>query len=178
MSGLFKSIGNIFTGGSGTSGADAARIADPFSSQRGQYQTDLANLIRDPSSVTKTPGYQFQFDQGMQALERTLAAGGELNSGKAQTEAIQYGQGFAMNQFQQQEQMFAKLAGADIGSPGEAGKLYAGGQSEINSFLSNLLGQGLSFAGGGIGSLFSGGGAAAATDAGAADAFAAMAALA
>jgi hypothetical protein len=153
MSGLFKSIGNIFTGGSGTSGSQAAGIADPFASQRPQYQADLANLIKDPSSVTKTPGYQFQFDQGMQALERTLAAGGELSSGKAMTEAIQYGQGFASNQFQQQEQMFAHLGGADIGSPGTAGQLYEKGQGSINQVLSGFLGNAIS----GLSSLFGAG---------------------
>jgi hypothetical protein len=193
MAGIFKTIGNIFTGGSGTTGTTAAQYASPFASQYGRYQDPLYNLVTNPSSITSTPGYQFRFDQGMQALERTLAAGGELNSGKALTESIEYGQNFATNELQRQEQLLSTLSGAGFGSPGQAGSLYAGGQTPINKMLSNLLGQGLSFGS----SLFSGGapafdagpvldasvfaadaGSGAAIDAGASDAFAALAALA
>jgi hypothetical protein len=41
------------------------------------------------------PGYQFAFDQGMDALNRRRAAGGMLNSGNADVDAIRFGQGTA-----------------------------------------------------------------------------------
>lgn len=144
MAGLIKSVGNIFTGGSGTSGSQAATIASPFQSQYGRYQDPLYNLVTNPSSITSTPGYQFRFDQGMQALERTLAGSGELSSGKAMTEAEQYGQNFATGELQRQENLLSGLSGAGFGSPGAAGQLFMGGQSPINQVLSNFLGQGLS----------------------------------
>ena len=52
-------------GGGGGGSQQAASAADPFAGQRPQYQTMLANLINNPSSVTSTPGYQFQMDQAL-----------------------------------------------------------------------------------------------------------------
>lgn len=46
------------------------------------------------------PGYQFAFDQGMDALNRRRAAGGMLNSGNADVDAIKFGQGTANQEFQ------------------------------------------------------------------------------
>jgi hypothetical protein len=46
------------------------------------------------------PGYQFQFDQGMDALNRRRAAGGMLNSGNADVDAIKFGQGTANQEYQ------------------------------------------------------------------------------
>ena len=46
------------------------------------------------------PGYQFQFDQGMDALNRRRAAGGMLNSGNADIDAIKFGQGTANQEYQ------------------------------------------------------------------------------
>src|SRR5271169_2592501 len=95
MSGLLNSIGNIFTGGTGTTGQNAANISSPFNTQYSRYQQPLWNLVNNPSSVTQTPGYQFQFDQGMQGLMRTEAAQGNLEGGGALAAAQQYGQNFA-----------------------------------------------------------------------------------
>jgi len=96
--------------------------------------------MRDPSSITKTPGYQFQFDQGMQALGRGQAAAGNLGGGTANAADIQFGQGLAMSSFSNWEQMLAHLAGADIGSPGTAGTLTAQGIQGGYQGLSQGLG--------------------------------------
>ena len=45
------------------------------------------------------PGYQFRLNQGMQALNRQQAASGKLMGGAGAKEAIQYGQGFASNEY-------------------------------------------------------------------------------
>jgi hypothetical protein len=99
--------------------------------------------MADPSSITKTPGYQFQFDQGMQALERQQAAGGAANSGQAETAAIQFGQGLAQTSFTNWENILAQLAGATSGNPGQAGSLYSQNQQQSNAStqagLSSLL---------------------------------------
>lgn len=45
--------------------------------------------------LAATPGYQFQLEQGEQALRRQQAASGMLGSGNALTEALQFSQGLA-----------------------------------------------------------------------------------
>lgn len=47
------------------------------------------------AALEQTPGYQFSMDQGLQALNRRRAAGGMLNSGNADADAIQFGSGLA-----------------------------------------------------------------------------------
>lgn len=47
------------------------------------------------AALQATPGYQFSMDQGIQALNRRRAAGGMLNSGNADTDAIAFGSGLA-----------------------------------------------------------------------------------
>lgn len=49
----------------------------------------------NPGDLTQDPGYQFQLDQGTQALNRSAAAGGMLDSGAALKAAQQFGQGLA-----------------------------------------------------------------------------------
>jgi hypothetical protein len=46
------------------------------------------------------PGYGFAFDQGMDALNRRRSAGGMLNSGNADIDAIKFGQGTANQEYQ------------------------------------------------------------------------------
>lgn len=126
--------------GATQAGSQGAAVADPFASQRPQYQAQLSQLFADPSSISKTPGYQFQFDQGMQALERTQAGQGAFHSGQTDTAAIQFGQGLAETSFKGWEQMLAELSGATIGSPGIAGQLTAGGIQGGYQGLSQGLG--------------------------------------
>lgn len=61
-----------------------------------------ANGLNGPEGVARAqqafqtgPGYQFQLDQGLQALNRSAAAGGMGASGNALLEAQRYGQGLA-----------------------------------------------------------------------------------
>lgn len=172
MSNLFSSIGNFLTGGGSQTAQTGAALADPFASQRPQYQQQLSQLMSNPSSVTNTPGYQFNFNQGETALQRQEAATGNLNSGTADINAVQYGQNYATNTFNTYEQMLAQLAGGNL-SQGNAGSVYAGAMQGPNQATSGLLGSFGSLIGnltsgiggsiGGltssIGSLFSGGGA-------------------
>ena len=52
-----------------------------------------------PGDYTKSPGYDFRFNEGLNALQRTQAAKGKLNSGETDKWAIQYGQDFATNDY-------------------------------------------------------------------------------
>lgn len=52
------------------------------------------------AEAAATPGYQFQLDQGTQALQRSLAATGGIQSGGAAKSITQYAQGLASTNYQ------------------------------------------------------------------------------
>jgi hypothetical protein len=107
-----------------------------------QYASQLQNLIANPSQVTSLPGYQFMFDQGQQAVQRASAAGGFLNSGNEGTALVQYGQGFATNALNQQEQLLASLSGLQASSSGAQNTQAAtNATNSSNAQLNQLLSQ-------------------------------------
>lgn len=55
----------------------------------------------NPQDISSTPEYQFQLQQGLQALQRSQSATGNLQSGGAQKAIAQYSQGLASNAYQQ-----------------------------------------------------------------------------
>jgi hypothetical protein len=102
-------------------GQDLSAKSDPFASQRGMYAAELANLERDPSSITKRPGYQFGLDQGEQALARQNASRGYTGSGNEHLAVQSYGTDYALQFYNQELQRLAGLAGANLSpNPGPA----------------------------------------------------------
>lgn len=93
--------------------SDLLKTADPFAQYRGQYATKLNDLMSNPSSIQNTPGYQFAFDQGQGAMERSQAAKGMNLSGNALAELTKYGQGMASQQFNNMANLYSGLAGAN-----------------------------------------------------------------
>lgn len=73
--------------------------ANPGMISLGAVPHDMWDLYtkytKDPSAFAKDPAYQFLFNQGMQGLNRTLAAKRLSLSGVAGPEAQKYGQDFA-----------------------------------------------------------------------------------
>jgi hypothetical protein len=228
--------------GSTGSGASPAAVADPFASQRPQYQTQLNDFMKtasgssaalqqqqqiaqysglDPNASntmrgimnlggtdagnqlaamtapgakfdSSDPSYQFRFDQGQQAVQRSGAAKGLQGSGNILMALQDYGQGAASQeyqaqfnrlsslaqyqqgyqaqqynqalqfnnqnlsalgqQFNQQGQIYgqqensyqneyarlAQLAGANIGSPGQAGQLQQQQQAGAAAFAQSV----------------------------------------
>ena len=55
----------------------------------------LNELLQNPSSITSTPGYQFAYNQGLEAVNRTAAAKGQLGSGNRLYDLTKFGQGLA-----------------------------------------------------------------------------------
>ena len=55
----------------------------------------LNELLQNPSSITSTPGYQFAYNQGLEAVNRTAAAKGMLGSGNRLYDLTKFGQGLA-----------------------------------------------------------------------------------
>lgn len=129
-------------GGNKSSGA-AASAADPFASQRGGYQALLAQMMAPGGFNASDPSYQFRFNQGEQALERSAGAKGLLNSGNRLIALSDYGQNTASTEYQNQFQRLATLAGATSGSPATAGSIIAGqqtGQQQAYTAFGNLVG--------------------------------------
>ena len=117
-------------------------------------QTALGNL-QAPSmeALQNDPGYQFQLQEGNQALERSLAAQGMGQSGAAMKAAQRYGQGLASqsyNDFFNRQSSIANQgfnAAQGLGSIMQSqGDVQAAAQMQginnRNSFLSSLLGGG------------------------------------
>lgn len=103
---------------------------DPWSQYRAQAGSELGGTIgqASPSDLylqklaamttgeftPDDPSYQFRYQQGQQAAERSLASRGLLNSGNAAIELQQYGQGMASQEYGAQfNRMLQGLAGSE-----------------------------------------------------------------
>jgi hypothetical protein len=58
-----------------------------------------AGTANAQGAFTSSPGYQWQLGQGMDAINRRRAAGGMVNSGNADIDALTYGQGLAKQDY-------------------------------------------------------------------------------
>ena len=128
-------VGKLFGGkkksnkNKATGGSIAAGVADPFASQRGQYQKALASLMNGgESAISKDPSYKFRFQQGEEALLRAKASTGLAGSGNQNAALVEYGQNMGSQEYQNQYSRLSHLAGADIGSPGAAAQILSGQQ--------------------------------------------------
>jgi len=88
-----------------------ANEQDAMGPYRGGYAAQLAELMRNPNKIKSTPGYQFQLDEGLQALARKGAQGGYTGSGNMGIALQKYGQDYASNFLQKQLDRLAGLAG-------------------------------------------------------------------
>lgn len=103
-------------------GEQAAKYADPFMSQRGQYQKQLSDLLANPGSLTSSPAYQFMYNQGLNALQRK----GNVNSGAKLAALQNYGQQAASQFYFPQAQLLSNLAMSGS-NPGAAANSYIWG---------------------------------------------------
>lgn len=100
--------------------------------------TALAN--QDPSKMTA--GQQFQYNQGLDAMNRSMAATGQFGSGNQLAAATQYGQQFASQAYQQN---VANMLGAQQ-SINQTSGTNQGLQSLVNQMGQNQFGNTLSLA--------------------------------
>lgn len=91
----------------------------------------------DFSSFKESPDYQFAFNQGLQGLDRSAAAGGMLTSGGADADRIAYGQGMASQQYGNYYNRLAGLAGAGQQTASGLGQLGANTGNNISNALAN-----------------------------------------
>lgn len=85
--------------------------------------------------LRNTPGYEFNFKEGMRGLNTGLASQGRLFSGDAGREAIRYGQNYGDRIYNQERNALFNLAGMGQVSQGQsqqAGQNYANNSANLN----------------------------------------------
>jgi len=135
-------LGGLMGGGGGGSTQQQAQAASPFTGQYQQYQPMLANLVNNPSSVTSTPGYQFNLGQGEAAVNQGMAGMGLLGSGNQAAGLAKYGQDYATNQYQTQLQNLSSLSGVNYGSGAAAAGIMSGA-NQAGGVLGGQIGTGI-----------------------------------
>jgi len=124
---------NSLSGKTGGQQTAAAAAADPFASQRGQYQQQLLGLMKDPSSIFKDPAFTSSLNVGLEGVARTLGSQGMGQSGSQAAALEQYGQTSALNFFNQQADRLGVLSGATSGSPAAAGNILSQAPNATNA---------------------------------------------
>lgn len=111
--------------------ADMGDLYSPFLETGYGANDSLNRLIADPSSVRSLPGYQFDLGEGINALDRSAAARGTLNSGRTAKDVMRFATGLADKTYGDQ---FARLTGATtgVGGMGAAGT-SAGLQGQLGA---------------------------------------------
>lgn len=102
-----------------------------------QLQIDPLKAVPENVPLDQTPGYQFSLTQGNQAIERSAAARGMLNSANTLASMDEYSQGLAQQYYnsyiQQQMDQYNLNTTAKLNVFGANNNMY-------NSYMSNLLG--------------------------------------
>ncbi len=83
----------------------------------------------------ETPGYQFRFDEGIRALDRSASASGRLRGGGYTRELQRYGQGIASAEFENYANRLSGIAGMGQGSTVATGTLGAQSAGNIGNAL-------------------------------------------
>lgn len=113
---------------------------DPFGKQnRVFYRQRLRHLVEDPNSAFRDPAFMASQDQGLKAVQRTMAAQGFLGSGNEATALMDYSQSHALDWLKSQEELFAQLGGAQLQpSYGAAVAGQAGAMQGWNNSMGQL----------------------------------------
>lgn len=124
----------------------------PWRNAGGAAVNNLGGLLGLPGyapvDYTKTPGYDFRYQQGMEELNNRLRAGGKFYSGQALEGGQEYAQNFATNEFT--NTINRNLALAGLGQTSAANTVSAG-NSAANTIGNNTIGAGNARASGYVG---------------------------
>lgn len=99
--------------------ADLAPFREAGLRGLGQYEAALG------PSFQQSPGYQFAFDEGVNAVDRAASARGMLNSGARLRELTRFGQGMANQEYGNYMNRLAALAGIGQSATGQTAALGA-----------------------------------------------------
>lgn len=140
----------------GKAGALFGNLTDGYGAGSKLYADALGvnggeGSARARETFETSPGFTFNFDQGMQGLSRARAVNGTLASGNADTDAMKFASGLASNEWGNWLQSLsgydAKNLAATTGEAGTYGKLgdygYQSGVSKagINTSAANGVAQ-------------------------------------
>ncbi len=114
-----------------------AQIAD-LEGQIATSQQGGAGQGPDYSSFFQSPGYDFRFNEGQRAIERSGAARGGLMSGGMGRELARYGQGFASGEFNQYANRLSALAGIGQTATGQAGQIGSAAAGQVGASAANI----------------------------------------
>ena len=148
-----KKIGSDISGKDGGlfgGGDPSSNIYDPFKAYRGAFGQKLADLSMGNTQFSPSdPSYQFRYNQGLEAVNRSMAAQGQLGSGLQMKSLMDYGQASASQEYGNEWNRLASLAG--VGTTMNVGQTP-------NALMQNLgAGLGLMQGMGSLSSLFGGG---------------------
>lgn len=93
------------------------------------------NKIDPTAALEATPGYQFNRDEGLRAIDRSNAARGLLNSGGADKARMRYAQGLASNTYDSYKNTLAALAGVGQSATGSTAAAGANSANAITGAL-------------------------------------------
>lgn len=99
----------------GQEASTLGNLANSYSAGSTMYQNALglngqAGTDAAKSAYQTSPGYSFNMDQGLQALDRTRAVNGTLASGNADTDAMKFASGLASQDY---NNWLSNLSGLD-----------------------------------------------------------------
>lgn len=122
--------------GYGQAATTFGNLADSYGAGSKLYQDALGVNGQDAADAARStyqasPGYTFNMDQGLQALQRTRAVNGTLASGNADTDAMKFASGLASQDFgnwlSNLSNLDTKRYGATGAQAGTYGQLGAAG---------------------------------------------------
>jgi hypothetical protein len=127
---------------------DYAAALDPFNKILQQtapganaYGTALGLGGGDPAQIQKqlesTPGYQFNLDQGLKAIDRGAASRGLTTSGNAIEAEQKYGAGLASNTYQDYVNNLARFLPQQLGAATGFANVSTGLGNTLNASLGN-----------------------------------------
>lgn len=130
--------------------ADQQPWLDSGKANLAALNTAMPDLTRQftTQDFQQQPGYQFQLGQGLQAVQRSAAAKGMLNSTGTEQNINNYAQGMANTSYQQalqnftsnQQQRFNMMSSMAGNGQNAAQNLGSLGQNYSNAYGSNLMG--------------------------------------
>lgn len=121
----------------------------PALEARNNGLTGYQNLLKDPSSVTKDPGYAFGQTEGIKGVQNSAAGRGSLYSGATLKALDRYNTDYATTKYDNALGRYGTLAG--IGQPGASTTANAS-QNYGNQASQNITGAGNASASGYVGS--------------------------
>ena len=112
----------------------AVGLADPGQAYRGAFAGQLGQLMTDPSYIKQRPSYQFAMSEGLEAVNRRMAARGHARSGNLYHELMNRASGIASQEFGAEANRLGVFSGLDRGAFGTAGQI-AQGQGDRSAAL-------------------------------------------